>query len=753
MSRITLARGAITSLVALAALAGCLRREVAAEEPTTKISFQTNNVQVAIDKVDLLVMVDNSSTMADKQRILADAVPDLVRALVQPKCVDKKTRTPTGPLSDPLKADADRCPAGSEPAFPPITDMHIGVISSSLGGMGSSSCAPQAGRHNDDHGHLIARDVAGKDLPQAGDLHFLAWYPDVEQNEDKKRHPDPPVPATKSVETLGASFKDLIKGVGQEGCGLEAQLESVYRFLVQPDPWTQIEVADGHASYGPANHVDVDLLRQRAAFLRPDSLVAVVVLSDEDDSSVDPLAFEGTAWRFEAENRAIKDCLDCGQLLPRATAACESDPASPKCTSCQFASGDPSCAQNGGVYAVEEDPLNVRFHAMKRRFGVDPQFPIARYVDAFTKPKVPSRASEHDKGSYVGKTDCTNPLFAAQLPSEANADLCKLPRGPRTKDLVYFAVIGGVPNQLLPDSGDALAIDWTKILGKDPAKYDQTGIDPHMIASTAPRPGLPPPSAANDADPIHGREWATGGADLQFACTFDLYELGADGTSVPAPHTCKDGDATCASDCDGKRATPLCSKTDPRSQVKGKAYPTHRALRVARELGNHAVVASLCPKQLSAPQADDYGYRPAVRAITDRLEGSLVASCVPRALVRDSVEGTVPCLVLATLPEPGPDSICASVGLEKVSEDVLTPFRDRVAAEEGEASRLLPVCSVPQRVAPDGASCRDEDRKLGFCYAENVPRSSCAQSLLFTRATAKLVGARFTLQCISLDHR
>ena len=100
MSRSITVRGAITSLVALVAVStGCLRREVSKEEPTTKISFDVVVPQPAIDKVDVLVMVDNSSSMADKQRILADAVPDLVRGLVQPKCVDKKTRMPTGSLA------------------------------------------------------------------------------------------------------------------------------------------------------------------------------------------------------------------------------------------------------------------------------------------------------------------------------------------------------------------------------------------------------------------------------------------------------------------------------------------------------------------------------------------------------------------------------------------------------------------------------------------------------------------------------
>jgi len=383
MARRVLFTGAALAVVAAS---GCLRRDVAPIEPTTKIAFETVVQQPAIDKVDLLVMVDNSSSMADKQRILADAVPDLVRGLVQPKCVDKKTRVPTGALADPQRPDGEQCAAGSEPAFPPITDMHIGVLSSSLGGMGSSAC--KEGRSDDDHGRLLARGANGP-VAAAGDLHFLAWYPDAPRNEDKKRHPPPPVPATKSVAALGEAFRDLVVGVGQDGCGLEAQLESVYRFLVQPDPWVSIDVVDGVATYGPKERIDVELLRQRAAFLRPDSLVAVVLLTDEDDSSPDPLSLGGKGWLFGERTP-----------LPRATSACASDPASPACASCSVGracdpadprcasiAGDPACKKNGGDYDDEEDPLNVRFHRVKQRFGVDPQFPLWRYVDALTKPQ------------------------------------------------------------------------------------------------------------------------------------------------------------------------------------------------------------------------------------------------------------------------------------------------------------------------------------------------------------------------------
>lgn len=730
------------SLVTLATVSSaCLRRDVATEEPTTKISFDNEVPQPAIDKIDLLLMVDNSGSMADKQKILADAVPELVRGLVEPKCVDKQTRTPTGKLADPLKPEGQQCAAGSEPAFVPITDMHIGVISSSLGGMGSSTCPIKgqgANPHHDDRGHLIARGPEG-DVAAAGDLHFLAWYPDVAQNQDKARHPVPPVPPTGSIQGLGDAFRDLVIGVGQDGCGFEAQLESVYRFLVQPDPWTEISVTGDKATYGPSNQVDVELLKQRAAFLRPDSLVAVILLTDEDDASLDPLSFQGSGWIF-GENRE----------LPRGTAACDADPSSAACTSCHFTPDDPSCKAKGPLYGKEEDHYNVRFHSMKKRYGVDPQYPLSRYVDAFTKMTVPARDSEHENGRYVGRAGCTNPLFAARLPTEPNADLCKLPRGPRTPDLVYFGIIGGVPNHLLPDSGLSTDIDWTKIVGREPGRYDERDIDPHMIVSTVPRPGLPGPGSGDDADAVHGREWTTNGGDLQYACTFDLYERMPDGTTVPTRRSCAVGDPACG-DCDGKSDAPLCAADDRRVQVKGKAYPTRRELLVAQGLGDHAIVASLCPKQLTKPDADDYGYRPAVRAISGRLEDRLEASCLPRPLERVAKDGSVSCLVLATLPEEGSEEVCTKLGLGIPRADLLALMRDRRAAEEGEATRRLPVCEVPQVAVAAGTSCRDETTAQGFCYAEKIPGVKCPQSIQFTKPTTRLANARFNMQCITVS--
>ena len=70
---------------------------------------------------------------------------------------------------------------------------------------------------------------------------------------------------------------------------------------------------------------------------------------------------------------------------------------------------------------------------------------------------MPDRTTEHtikvradgkgrDIGGYIGTGKCTNPLFAAKLPREPGDEICILPRSTRSPDLIFFAVVGGVPN-------------------------------------------------------------------------------------------------------------------------------------------------------------------------------------------------------------------------------------------------------------------------------------------------------------------
>src|SRR4029450_2649251 len=64
---------------------------------------------------------------------------------------------------------------------PPILDIHVGVITSSLGGHGSDACTTAgAGKQsNNDKGHLIARldPTMAAEVETYQNLKFLAWDP------------------------------------------------------------------------------------------------------------------------------------------------------------------------------------------------------------------------------------------------------------------------------------------------------------------------------------------------------------------------------------------------------------------------------------------------------------------------------------------------------------------------------------------------------------------------------------------------
>jgi hypothetical protein len=155
--------------------AGCLSRPVATFTPNLNENFTTTVENQAIDKVDLLFVVDNSASMGDKQTYLSQAVPILISRLVTPNCVDANGNA-VG-VSDPQGNGT--CTTGTV-EFPPVHDMHIGVLSTSLGSRLSGSygdgsgllCDPTAqvtltaadcptcagvtiSNGNDDQGHLL----------------------------------------------------------------------------------------------------------------------------------------------------------------------------------------------------------------------------------------------------------------------------------------------------------------------------------------------------------------------------------------------------------------------------------------------------------------------------------------------------------------------------------------------------------------------------------------------------------------------
>jgi hypothetical protein len=475
----------------------CLQRDIARVSPQTNTVFGKVETQSAVDKVDLLFMIDNSRSMGDKQDYLVKAVPDLLSRLLTPSCLDA-SGNPNGLVSD----SAGNCAQGTA-EFRPVHDMHIGIVSSSLGSLGGDACKvapdtsgtpPPAPNGQDDDGQLLNRSQIAHASPSG----FLDWFPSAAGGT-----PPPPggPPAVANASTLVSDFQGLVQSLGERGCGIEAQLESWYRLLVQPDPYASI-VVDGQQQTAQLQGFDAVVLKQRHDFLRPDSLLAIIDLSDENDSAIDVRAYPGS-------NVAGYHMMELQTGPYRATSACATNPADPACTSCDntAAASDPACLPNaryswGGSTAGEAPgTANIRHVRMKQNFGIDSQYPIDRYVQGLTSTMVPDRTGEYPQGAqtYQGNANCSNPIFSQDLPDGTDLDpavLCNLKRGPRTPDLVYFAHIGGVPHELLqvdptnPDSPqkDTLsADDWTKIIG-NPRAYDTTGTDPRMVETYKVRP-------------------------------------------------------------------------------------------------------------------------------------------------------------------------------------------------------------------------------------------------------------------------
>jgi hypothetical protein len=558
---------------------------------------------VHADKVDLLFVVDNSSSMSEKQSVLSATLPMFVARLVDPWCAGGSL--PAAPAVN------GQCQGGQQREIVPVTDMHVGVVTTSLGDHGSGdvcSAAQDAANQTggslpsnyDDHGRLLPSVRTG--LPSWNGSGFLNW------DAEGKATP----PGESDVNALVSDLHDVIAGAGSRGCGYESTLEASYRFLVDPEPPVAItnDLAVNTVSTDPSN-IDQTVLDQRAAFLRPDSAVIIVSLSDENDCSIDDddgaqgwlVGFKGgvgaATWHMPRSSSACVDpndpcCRPCGGFTP---SGCPDDEA------------DAACSVSTSL-TTQEDALNLRCFHQAQRFGADLLYPLSRYVDAFTRTTV----TDHH-----GQTR-DNPLFA----------------GGRDSRLVVYAPIVGVPWQdLAQDPTDTTNLElmsshdlstngrWPMLVG-DYANYVAPS-DPFMIESIEPRSGTNPVTGASivsdtSTDPlatINGHEYAVNSLpdDLQYACTFPL----------PTPIAC-DSSNTDDCNCDTQALAlnrpdcqPPAGGAATETEYFGTAYPGIRHLELARELGERSVVSSICARDTTSTTSNDYGYLPAMRAIQNRL--------------------------------------------------------------------------------------------------------------------------------------
>jgi hypothetical protein len=175
--------------------------------------------------VDIVVLVDDSGGMREEQDALVGRFPELIRRLVEPP-----------------DADAD-----GRPDHPPVADLNIGVISQDMGtaGFALPTCT------DPDHGDR------GCFLPPGGTTCTAPDPPFLSRN--------PGNAAAYPVERMSDDFACLAS-LGTSGCAFEQPLEAMLRAVTD------------NARAGGCN----------AGFLRDDSVLALVFVSDEDDRSASP---------------------------------------------------------------------------------------------------------------------------------------------------------------------------------------------------------------------------------------------------------------------------------------------------------------------------------------------------------------------------------------------------------------------------------------------------------------------------------
>lgn len=230
----------------------------------------------ATEQVDLLLMVDNSNSMTEEQASLVAELPRLVRALT------------TGDL------DGDGTPEST-----PVGSLHAGVVTSDMGVGGAS--VPTCGggtfgfAHGDD-GVLLTR--GNTRIPGCN-----ATYPAVFTFASGG---DP--------DTFAASLS-CVASVGTGGCGFEQQLEATLKALDpgMPTTWT----APGYTAPAFFGGTSGHALGANAGFVRPDSLLVAVLVTDEEDcSAADPGVFDPSSTTYGGVDLNLRCFRFPGALHP-----------------------------------------------------------------------------------------------------------------------------------------------------------------------------------------------------------------------------------------------------------------------------------------------------------------------------------------------------------------------------------------------------------------------------------------------------
>jgi hypothetical protein len=209
-------------------------------EPCTGGTFIREEIETQpFTAVDILVVVDNSGSMAAEQAMLRDAFPNLIRRIL----------TGTDDAGNPVHE--------------PVRDLHIGVVSTDMGVGGYSVTTCEGNPMSGDDG-ILQHTPHGTGCA-ASYPSFLSYVIDSTADPDLAQ-----------VEQVASDF-GCIAVLGTNGCGFEQQLQAAYQALVT------------HSVPGGAN----------AGFLRGNSILAVLFVSDEEDCSAeDTTLFDVSSYPY-----------------------------------------------------------------------------------------------------------------------------------------------------------------------------------------------------------------------------------------------------------------------------------------------------------------------------------------------------------------------------------------------------------------------------------------------------------------------
>jgi hypothetical protein len=176
----------------------------------------------------------------------------------------------------------------------------------------------------------------------------------------------------------------------------------------------------------------------------------------------------------------------------------------------------------------------------------------------------------------------------------------------------------------------------------------------------------------------------------------------------------------------------------------GSAFPPHRIVEAAKELGANGIVQSIC--------ADDY--TPAIDAIVDRIAPHLGAQCLDRTLRRDTSQ-LVACDVIWELPPAGQAAAGTPTRCDAPGHGFLLPPRGGHAYTEQGGARCR-VAQLPARQVDLGRPVpvpSDDGATEGWYYddfSEQVEHECLVAPrarIMFTASAKPPSGVRVLLDC------